>query len=575
MILKNLGRTVLTLATLSLVGCGEEQTRGEVASEAPASPRGTEAVISTLRDGNAYRVYVDGVERAYVPLREPSNTIVTAVARDGSKAAIIPEHDTSQGESLQILDVASGTLRTLVRGPVTSAAFSLDGKHLAYVVETAGGASVKLGTTTSAGRTVGEIQGRQVDLLGFSSDGLSLFAVVYPDRQDEGTFAPSLVRMNIADGQSTAILAGAPLVSELRYNDIRLVRINGQDMVSYIRSGHQLCVGTSELQLATTEGRVVQSFRPTTDVYRAAAWSPDASQVAFSVQQCPDKAAIVADREAASAAQAQGTGVFVAEVASGQATRVVEGIPTVNLLGIDSGVLRFGTDREGVESLDIKPIRAGTQAAVKAASLLPSKSAGSGEVSAMGRTNVARHVNQVYDTRDTFDGRGSCGPTSAVMTMAGYQLAEWGMYVNYGGYHYSGWGRYVTDAYSYNGTSFNRTQPDYSGRGAFAGAHGWVYLPCCGAGWANMKDYMNRHTGWTIQAGWDANWVRNELNRGQLIAVSGKMTSAGHIILIKGWTDDGRWVVNDPFGVNTSGGPGGADQIYSTTYIGPAQVWSN
>ncbi len=51
--LKNLGRTVLTLATLSLVGCGEEQTRGDVASEAPASPRGTEAVISTLRDGNA------------------------------------------------------------------------------------------------------------------------------------------------------------------------------------------------------------------------------------------------------------------------------------------------------------------------------------------------------------------------------------------------------------------------------------------------------------------------------------------------------------------------------------------
>jgi len=147
--------------------------------------------------------------------------------------------------------------------------------------------------------------------------------------------------------------------------------------------------------------------------------------------------------------------------------------------------------------------------------------------------------------------------------------------VNYGGYHYTGWGRYVTDAYSYNGTNFNKTKVDYSGHGAWAGAHGWIYDPTYGAIWSWLFDYMNRHTNWTLQRGWDPTWVRNEINRGQLIAVATYLTSAGHIVLIKGYTDDGRWVVNDPYGVNASGGPGGADQIYTTTAMSPRQVWSN
>ncbi|WP_163992948.1 C39 family peptidase [Pyxidicoccus caerfyrddinensis] len=580
MLLKNMGRTVLVLATLSVIGCGEELdtkelTRGDVATQPLASARDTrrDAQLSTVREGSGYRVAVDGVERAFIPIREPSNTLFAAVTPDGATAALIPDHDTHHGDGLRILDVASGELRMLFQGPVTSAVFSRHGARLAYAVETRDGASVRLGTATSAGRTLGELRGRQVELLGFSTDGRSLFAVVYPDRQDDGTYAPSLVRMSTANGEATAIL-GSGLVSGERYSDIRLVRVNGQDRVSYIRSSHQLCIGDSELRLATTDGYVVRSFRPTTgELYRAAAWSPDGAQVAYAVQKCPNKSGIAADRESAIAEQAKGTGVFVAEVASGRETRVVDGIPGATLLGIEEGVLRFGTDREGVESLDSKPISAGTQSELGAASLL--KADAHAEAVIQGLTNRAIQINQVYDTRDNFDGRGSCGPTSAVMTMASYQLGEWGIWVNYGGNHYSPYGRYLTDAYSYNGTSFSYTEPDYSGAGAWAGAHGWVYSACCGAVWADLLSYLNRHTGWAQQHSWDAAWIQGELNRGQLVAASGGMTSAGHIILIKGYTTDGRWIVNDPFGVNTSGGPGGGDQIYTTAYIRPSQVWSN
>ena len=69
-----------------------------------------------------------------------------------------------------VLDVASGQLSTLFRGPVTSAAFSPNGRDLAYAVKTEGGASVRIGTATSTGQAVVELVGRQVNLLGFSAD---------------------------------------------------------------------------------------------------------------------------------------------------------------------------------------------------------------------------------------------------------------------------------------------------------------------------------------------------------------------------------------------------------------------
>lgn len=567
MLSRILNQAVLPFAMLLLAGGSVAPTWSHAASSAS---------IHTMRAGAAYRVYVNGVERAYVPIQEISNTVVTAVTRDGSRAAIIPDHDTNHGQSLMVLDVASGKLSTLFEGPVTSAVFSADGTRLAYAVKTENGASVRIGAPDSEGGAVGDLTGREVDLIGFSSDGQWLFAVVYPDRQDEGTHSPSLVRMSASDGRTELVLDGDPVRVAQRYTDIRLVRVNGRDRLSFIQAGHRMCIGTTVLQLATIDGRVVQSFRPTTgEVYRAAVWSPDASQVAYAVQVCPDKAAIVADRDAAAARQAAGTGVFVADVAGDAAVRVVEGMPAVSLLAVDGGVVSFGSDREGVATIDSKSVSTGAREAVRAENLLPLKTTHPNGEAIMARTNMARHVHQVYDTRDAFDGRGSCGPTSAVMTMAAYQLAEWGMWVNYGGYHYSGWGRYITDVYSYNGSTFSWTEPDYSGSGAWAGAHGWIYWPCCGAGWADMKDYMNRHTGWTIQTGWDAAWLRGEINRGQLVAVSGTMSGLAHIAMIKGWRDDGTWVVNDPFGPNTSGAQGGEGQIYTTTYLHAVQLWSN
>ncbi|GAA4623913.1 hypothetical protein GCM10023196_022030 [Actinoallomurus vinaceus] len=274
---------------------------------------------------------------------------------------------------------------------------------------------------------------------------------------------------------------------------------------------------------------------------------------------------------AAAARQADSVaGTYLADASTGRRTRAVTGLSSdFRLAGVDRGVLRVASDRFGDKTVNAAAIAQGTATAPAASGLAPRV------VRPMARTNSAAFVNQIYDTRDAFDGRGSCASTSAVMDLAGYQLAASPITVNYGGTHVTNYGRYVTDAYTYNGTTFNRTAPDYSGNGAWAGAHGWMYDPQLGNVWSRLFDYLNRHTGWAQENGWDAAWVRHQIDIGNLVVVAGNMTSAGHMVLIKGYTDDGQWIVNDPFGPWTNGGPGGEGMTYSTAYLQPTQVWGN
>lgn len=532
------------------------------------------ASINTIRIGTGYDVYVNGVRRTHVPLREPSNSIVTAVTRDGSHAAMISDHDTNRGTKLVLLDVASGSLRTLVDGPVTSAAFSADGTRLAYALAEKNTATVWIGSPSSAGRTIATVAGRKVEILGFGVDKQTVFVVAYPDRHDDGAFAASLLRLDAMNGTATSVLT-SDLGARTVYADFRLATINGRQVVSFIRTSLGLFTGPSALGLVDGDGTIERIFGVTSGLYREASWSEDGRQVAFTFQSCVSEEDVRTNRLAAVQRQSEETGTFVADLTNGRRTRVVEDISSFRLAGFDRGVLRFSSDWLGVRTIDGAAIERGAAPAIKAGDdLHQHNGVEAADVSIQARTNRAVHINQVYDTRDEFDGRGSCGPTTAVMTIASYQLGEWGLWVNEGGQHWSPYGRYITDKYIFNGTTYSATWPDYSGRGAWAGAHGYM-VGNRGTEWYWFLKYLNNHTGWAQQHAWDPNWIRGEINRGQLVAVSGQMTPVGHFALIKGYTDDGRWVVNDPFGPNTTGRPGGADQIYTTTKLAAVQVWSN
>jgi hypothetical protein len=527
------------------------------------------ATVGTVRSDGGYDVYVNGARRAHIPSPDPFKTLVTSVSDDGSRVALIPDHDTTHGSKLLILDTATGRTRTIATGSVMSARFSADGRTLAYTTAGTGGPALHVGPANTAGRVIARLAGRQARIVGF--DGRSVLVSAFPDRHDDRAFVPSLLRADLGSGKVTTVLAG-DLAHQRVYRDFRLVPGKGAPMVSFIRStGASLCSGgSSELVLARTDGTTVRTFGRTRDWYREATWNGDTRQVAFSMNACPDGKQVRTAPEAAARRADSVAGTYLADVSTGRRTRAVAGLSSdFRLAGVDRGVLRIASDRLGDRTVNAAAIARGTEKAPAASSLAPQ------EMHAMARTNSAAFVNQVYDTRDEFDGRGSCAPTSAVMDLAGYQLGPWPLTVNYGGTHVTQYGRYVTDAYTYNGTAFNRTSPDYSGNGAWAGAHGWMYDPQYGTIWARLFDYLNRHTGWAQENGWDDAWVKHQIDIGNLVVVAGDMTDAGHMVLIKGYTNDGKWIVNDPFGPESKGVPGGENMTYDDVYLQATQVWGN
>jgi len=517
-----------------------------------------DAVISTQRTAAGFEVYVNGIKRGLIVNREPSNTVVTTVSSDGRYAVAIADHDGTQGSALLIME-AGQAAKTLVRNKVTSAAFSTDGSQLAYVVSGSEGATVYQGTAHTPGRAVATLHGTAVTILGWRSDGKALFVVAYPSVESDAAIAPNLLSVNLKSGASTKVLTSDP-AHGLVYRDLRLLRMDGTQFVSAIRAPSVYPCGDSvtDIVLARTDGTITRSVARTMDSYREAVWSADGKYVAFTAQACVS-AQEKADLSAAARAEAV-AGTYVAETSTGQVTQLMADISSFQLSDLDAGVLRLASTRLGTRSVEMSAMRNGTRPAIAAASLDPPS------ISSTARINPAVHIHQVYDTRDEFDGRGSCGPTSSAMLLASWGLPGWGLNVNAGGFHWSPYGRYITDAYTYAGVTFSNTQSDYSGRGAWAGAHGAMFLPGSGSDWTRLHKYVNDHTGGAVlRSSWDPVFVRDQIDRGNRVAVGGNFHGYIHIVLIKGYTDDDGWVVNDPYGPKTSGKAGGSDQIY---YVG-------
>ena len=180
------------------------------------------------------------------------------------------------------------------------------------------------------------------------------------------------------------------------------------------------------------------------------------------------------------------------------------------------------------------------------------------------------YVHQVYDTPNSFNGNWACGPTSTLMAVQHFgRLKTWPITVSIPSSHTSNYGAYVALKYTFSGTTFNRTQNDASGKPA-QGAYGWCTDN--GAGWAwRMQDYAKKHnlkSDFTGTATFSA--VKSALSAGKVVVLSTQLTSAGHLITLKGVTSAGKLVVNDPYGDrNLPSYPNykGKDAVYSWTQV--------
>jgi hypothetical protein len=180
------------------------------------------------------------------------------------------------------------------------------------------------------------------------------------------------------------------------------------------------------------------------------------------------------------------------------------------------------------------------------------------------------YVHQVYDTPDDFAGSWACGPTSTLMAVQRFnRLAAWPVTISTPTKHTNDFGAYVAYKYTAFGTTFNRMQTDAKGKPAY-GAYGWCTDG--GGGWAwRMQDYAKKHqlsSDFSSSSSFTA--VKNAIDAGKVVVLSTQLTSAGHIITVKGYTADGKLIVNDPYGNKTLGtypNYKGGDTVYSWSYV--------
>lgn len=167
-------------------------------------------------------------------------------------------------------------------------------------------------------------------------------------------------------------------------------------------------------------------------------------------------------------------------------------------------------------------------------------------------------VHQVWDTVDSFDGNWACGPTSAVMALAYYQkIPARAITINSGGSHTNDYGFYVSNIYDAYGNRFTRSMPDASGRPAQGSYGHGTDNACggpCGVAW-RIQDYIEKHgvatefSGrWNTTAQQDIDFVRQQIDRGYLVLAAGSFNGLAHIVLVRGYTDDGQFIINDPYG---------------------------
>jgi len=180
------------------------------------------------------------------------------------------------------------------------------------------------------------------------------------------------------------------------------------------------------------------------------------------------------------------------------------------------------------------------------------------------------YIHQVYDTPNEFNGNWACGPTSTLMAIQHFgRLPAWPVTVDIPSPHTSDFGAYVSREYSAFGTTFNRYQNDASGKPA-AGAYGWCTED--GAAWAwRMQDYAKKHN---LSSDFDGSAsfaeVQAAIDAGKVVPLSTQLTSAGHIITVKGYTSDGRLITNDPYGDKNQGYMNyrGEGAIYTWAQVG-------
>jgi hypothetical protein len=159
------------------------------------------------------------------------------------------------------------------------------------------------------------------------------------------------------------------------------------------------------------------------------------------------------------------------------------------------------------------------------------------------------YVNQVFDTPDWFNGHSACGPTTAVMALAYYNILPiWPTSCAGPTRHINNWGSYVSEIYTFRGITYNGSANDPNGRPG-QGAFGYMWSG--GSPYSCMSSYYGNH--WISSSIVDAPSHASataEIAGGYLYSICNALTTAGHIVQAHDIdaTESHTIIVNDPYG---------------------------
>ena len=185
------------------------------------------------------------------------------------------------------------------------------------------------------------------------------------------------------------------------------------------------------------------------------------------------------------------------------------------------------------------------------------------------------YVHQVNDTAPNGDGNWACGPTSIAMALAYYgKLDPWPVYaaqqqilsgtlgveipqINSKDILGSDYAPYVTNNFSLNGRTYDSLARDPRGN-LLAGLYGTI-CPTGLADWQTMVSVLNSNGLGSQYVGVSWDGITGALRRGHPVLLGNELTSAGHILVVTGYTPDGHLIVNDPYGNRFAPGYGLTD----------------
>jgi len=157
-------------------------------------------------------------------------------------------------------------------------------------------------------------------------------------------------------------------------------------------------------------------------------------------------------------------------------------------------------------------------------------------------------VHQRWDVPSWYDGSWGCGPTSTVMSLAFWKrLAPHTIDCPNPEPHTNDFGWYLPNNYTMFGYNFDVMDLDPLNKPAW-GAYGFCTVN--GSAWADhCADFIERHhlvANFSLTSTWEM--VKAALDKGHPVVLDTRLTSGGHIILIRGYDSDSNMIVNDPYG---------------------------